>query len=77
MSTARSIGSVVAVIGKAYVRNPDGETRPIKPGDVLHEGDVVITSPALVKRKSLFRSSPRRKSPSVMIPTSSSWFTGF
>ncbi len=42
MSTA--IASVVAVIGEAHVRNAKGELRAIKPGDVIFEGDTIITS---------------------------------
>jgi VCBS repeat-containing protein len=42
MSTA--IASVVAVIGEAHVRNAKGELRAIKPGDVIFEGDIIVTS---------------------------------
>ncbi|MEP1595101.1 MAG: retention module-containing protein, partial [Halieaceae bacterium] len=38
-----AIANVVAVIGKAYARNADGELREIKPGDVLLEGETVVT----------------------------------
>ena len=37
-----AIANVVAVIGKAYARNADGELREIKPGDVLLEGETVV-----------------------------------
>lgn len=38
-----AIATVVAVIGKAYARNADGELRELKPGDVLLEGETVVT----------------------------------
>ena len=38
-----AIANVVAVIGTAYARNADGELRELKPGDVLQEGETVVT----------------------------------
>ncbi|MEH6519091.1 MAG: retention module-containing protein, partial [Halioglobus sp.] len=38
-----AIANVVAVIGTAYARNADGELRELKPGDVLLEGETVVT----------------------------------
>ncbi|MDA8752764.1 retention module-containing protein, partial [Halieaceae bacterium] len=38
-----AIATVVAVIGKGYARNADGELRELKPGDVLLEGETVVT----------------------------------
>ncbi|WP_227817856.1 retention module-containing protein, partial [Nitrogeniibacter aestuarii] len=43
MASNQPIATVVAVTGEAYARNPEGELRALKPGDVLREGDVVIT----------------------------------
>ena len=40
---AVAIATVVAVTGKAYARNADGELREIRPGDVLLEGETVVT----------------------------------
>ncbi|MEH6608862.1 MAG: retention module-containing protein, partial [Halioglobus sp.] len=38
-----AIANVVAVIGTAYARNADGELRELNPGDVLLEGETVVT----------------------------------
>jgi VCBS repeat-containing protein len=38
-----SIATVAKVTGKAYARNADGELREIRPGDVLLEGETVVT----------------------------------
>jgi large repetitive protein len=43
MSTA--IATVVAVIGEVQVRTPQGIARTLKPGDVIQEGDSIITAP--------------------------------
>ncbi|MBL4827836.1 MAG: retention module-containing protein [Spongiibacteraceae bacterium] len=40
-----TIATVAAVNGMATVRNSEGETRVLKPGDVLLEGDTIITAP--------------------------------
>ncbi|MCB1909833.1 MAG: retention module-containing protein, partial [Rhodocyclaceae bacterium] len=37
------IATVVAVTGKAYLRTADGLSRPIERGDVLHEGETIVT----------------------------------
>ena len=42
---SQSIATVVAVSGKAYARNAEGLSRPIEAGDVLREGETVVTSP--------------------------------
>ena len=39
------IATVVAVTGKAYARNAEGLSRPLEAGDVLREGETVVTSP--------------------------------
>jgi len=45
MANSQPLATVVAVIGKVLVRTPDGETRLLYPGDVLYEGEVVVTPP--------------------------------
>ena len=42
---SQPIATVVAVIGKAFARSQDGAQRELKPGDVLLEGETVITGP--------------------------------
>ncbi|MGB3621733.1 MAG: retention module-containing protein, partial [Ketobacter sp.] len=37
------IATVVAVTGKAFARNELGELRALSPGDVLYEGEVIVT----------------------------------
>lgn len=44
MSAARAIATVVTVTGKAYVRTLDGHLKPLQPGDVIHEGELIMTS---------------------------------
>ncbi|WP_339669438.1 retention module-containing protein, partial [Dasania marina] len=39
-----AIATVVSVTGEAFARNSEGELRPIGPGDVVFEGEVVITA---------------------------------
>ncbi len=43
MTLGNPIATVVAVIGVAYARTAAGELRALKPGDVLLEGEVLIT----------------------------------
>ena len=38
-----AIATVVSVVGKAYARNADGELRELRTGDVLVEGETVVT----------------------------------
>ncbi|MBL8446829.1 MAG: retention module-containing protein [Zoogloeaceae bacterium] len=47
MATGASqpIATVVAVVGKVEARSPNGEIRTLKAGDVLREGDVLVTGP--------------------------------
>ncbi|TAK89420.1 MAG: retention module-containing protein, partial [Burkholderiaceae bacterium] len=45
MAAGQPIATVVAVIGKAFARNEAGDMRTLKPGDVLLEGETVITNP--------------------------------
>ncbi|HYE39805.1 MAG TPA: Ig-like domain-containing protein, partial [Ramlibacter sp.] len=44
MATATStpLGKVSAIIGKAFLKLPDGQMRELKVGDVIREGDVVV-----------------------------------
>ncbi|WP_159691600.1 retention module-containing protein, partial [Cognatazoarcus halotolerans] len=44
MADVLPIATVVAVVGKAFARDTDGNLRSLKPGDVLREGDTVITA---------------------------------
>lgn len=39
------IATVVAIKGAAFARDADGNTRPLKAGDVLREGETIVTSP--------------------------------
>ncbi|MBR0567707.1 retention module-containing protein [Azoarcus sp. L1K30] len=44
MANAQAIATVVSVSGKAYARDHDGNTRELKAGDALLEGETLITS---------------------------------
>ncbi len=44
MAASQAIATVVAVTGHALARDAAGNTRSLKPGDVLLEGETVITS---------------------------------
>ncbi|THF61148.1 retention module-containing protein, partial [Pseudothauera nasutitermitis] len=44
MATSQAIATVVTVTGQAFARDAEGNLRALKAGDVLHEGEVVITS---------------------------------
>ena len=43
-ATPTVLGKVSAIIGKAFLRLPDGQMRELKVGDVVREGDVVIVT---------------------------------
>ncbi|MEW5965932.1 MAG: retention module-containing protein, partial [Pseudomonadota bacterium] len=43
VSTPQAVATVIAVEGQAYARDPAGQMRPLKAGDVLREGDTVVT----------------------------------
>ncbi|MFP5404419.1 MAG: retention module-containing protein, partial [Gammaproteobacteria bacterium] len=43
VSTPQTVASVIAVEGQAFARDPAGQMRPLKAGDVLREGDTVVT----------------------------------
>lgn len=40
---AEIIASVIAVTGSVFARDADGNVRALKPGDVLRQGDTVLT----------------------------------
>ncbi|MEW6119492.1 MAG: retention module-containing protein [Pseudomonadota bacterium] len=44
-TTPQAVATVIAVEGQAFARNPAGELRPLKAGDVLLEGDTIVTRP--------------------------------
>ncbi len=44
MATTQAVATVVAVAGHAFARDAQGNLRALRPGDVLREGDVVVTS---------------------------------
>src|SRR5690554_3192676 len=39
----QAIATVVAVVGKAYARDENGQLRELQPGDVIREGETVVT----------------------------------
>jgi hypothetical protein len=43
MATFNLIATVIAVVGEAFARNSDGEIRVLRAGDVLYEGDTLVT----------------------------------
>jgi hypothetical protein len=43
MATFNLIATVIAVVGEAFARSPDGEIRELRAGDVLYEGDTLVT----------------------------------
>ena len=45
VSTPQAIATVVSVEGQAFARDPAGEMRPLNAGDVLREGDTIVTMP--------------------------------
>ncbi len=44
MATGQAVATVVAVTGHAFARDAQGNLRALRAGDVLREGDVVVTS---------------------------------
>ncbi|QDF95793.1 hypothetical protein CJ010_04130 [Azoarcus sp. DD4] len=44
MATTLPVATVVAVTGNAFARDSEGKTRPLKAGDVLREGETIVTS---------------------------------
>ena len=45
VSTPQAVATVLSVEGQAFARDPAGQMRPLKPGDVLREGDTIVTMP--------------------------------
>ena len=45
VNTPQAVASVIAVEGQAFARNPAGEMRPLHAGDVLLQGDTIVTLP--------------------------------
>ena len=45
VTTPQAVATIVAVEGQAFARNPAGEMRDLKAGDVLLQGDTVVTMP--------------------------------
>ncbi|MBU1224595.1 MAG: retention module-containing protein, partial [Gammaproteobacteria bacterium] len=45
VTTPQAVATVIAIEGQAFARDPSGQMRPLKPGDVLLEGDTVVTMP--------------------------------
>ncbi|MDP3419867.1 MAG: retention module-containing protein, partial [Thiobacillus sp.] len=45
VSTPQAVATVIAVEGQAFARDPAGQMRPLRAGDVLREGDSVVTMP--------------------------------
>ncbi|NTV87934.1 MAG: retention module-containing protein, partial [Burkholderiaceae bacterium] len=43
VTTPQAVATVIAVEGQAFARDPAGQMRPLKPGDVLLEGDTIVT----------------------------------
>ncbi|MFP5418618.1 MAG: retention module-containing protein, partial [Gammaproteobacteria bacterium] len=43
VTAPQAIATVIAVEGQAFARDPSGQMRPLKAGDVLLEGDTVVT----------------------------------
>ncbi|MBW8305353.1 MAG: retention module-containing protein [Thiobacillus sp.] len=45
VTTPQAVATVIAIEGQAFARDPSGQMRSIKVGDVLLEGDTVVTMP--------------------------------
>ncbi|MGB9129781.1 MAG: retention module-containing protein, partial [Thiobacillus sp.] len=45
VTTPQAVATVIAIEGQAFARDPSGQMRPLKPGDVLLEGDTIVTMP--------------------------------
>ncbi|MBT9614409.1 MAG: hypothetical protein IV108_14190, partial [Burkholderiales bacterium] len=45
VTTPQAIATVLSVDGQAFARNPAGGMRALKAGDVLLEGDTIVTMP--------------------------------
>jgi len=45
VTTPQAVATVIAIEGQAFARDPAGQMRPLKAGDVLLEGDTIVTMP--------------------------------
>jgi hypothetical protein len=45
VSTPQAVATVISVEGQAFARDPAGQMRPLRAGDVLREGDSIVTLP--------------------------------
>ncbi|MBT9590791.1 MAG: retention module-containing protein, partial [Thiobacillus sp.] len=45
VSTPQAVATVISVEGQAFARDPAGQMRALKPGDILREGDTIVTMP--------------------------------
>ncbi|OZA14371.1 MAG: hypothetical protein B7X94_01035, partial [Hydrogenophilales bacterium 17-62-8] len=45
VSTPQAVATVISVEGQAFARDPAGQMRALKAGDVLREGDTIVTMP--------------------------------
>ncbi len=45
VTTPQAVATIIAVDGQAFARDPAGQMRPLQAGDVLLEGDTVVTLP--------------------------------
>ena len=44
MAAGDIIGKVASIQGQAYIQSQDGSRRPLKVGDIVHEGEVILTA---------------------------------
>lgn len=45
VTTPQAVATVIAIEGQAFARDPAGQMRALKAGDVLLEGDTIVTMP--------------------------------
>ena len=43
VSTPQAVATVIAVEGQAFARTPAGQMRQLKAGDVIREGETIVT----------------------------------
>ncbi|HSG60060.1 MAG TPA: retention module-containing protein, partial [Pseudomonadales bacterium] len=55
---SQAIATVAAVLGTAFARNENGELREIKAGDVIYEGEVLVTPDGSSVELSMMDGSP-------------------
>ena len=44
MAAGDIIGKVASIQGQAFIQAQDGSRRPLKVGDLVHEGEVILTA---------------------------------